>query len=202
MSSMLEHTIATKQPSLYAHQVASLMGGDANPEQVDEVVRRLREEKYLVHGVKTNKDFSSVDSTGVERKTPEGGQASFWNSGNATFGSGTATGTYNTAFFHYGHSADLNNTDNSYMTLVLTRRPDLEDILPREDTFQDDAELTLHAVVPRDRIHVLRVEVDHKGKSHSRELGQRIEQEMFKLLYETLQSGYTRGAKTIKKLVA
>ena len=122
MQLTLEKKLATTKHSFYAVNVARSIGGDVTPEQVDEVVKLLREGMYLVHGVKSNKDYQSVDSHGVERKTPEGGQASFWNSGSPTFGSGTSSemSTFNSAFFHYGHSVDFQDPHKSYMTLALT----------------------------------------------------------------------------------
>ena len=137
---------------------------------------------------------------GIQPLTPEGRQedSSYWTSGIELFGKG-AKG-YDSTFFHWGHTADLSDPEHTYMTIALTNDASLRGIHPDFSRSRGDY-FEVGFPVPREQMHLLRVEVDH-GETNwePREYGKIAEQLMFDLIEDALTNGYDLGRETVRKV--
>lgn len=179
-----------------SEMTAQYIGSESiTPQRVKEVILEANKKGLVFHGMKFQKEYENLLKNGVENRTPEGGNLSYWATGRNLFNNG-GTGsfaTYNTSFFHYAPAMDAPK-DRYSMVIVITDKNKLkEKNVKGADEIPMDKEITISDVVPADAICVLRVTA-HKDPPHSsRKDAQRVEQEMFRLIEKVVHEGLKPG---------
>lgn len=188
--------------------VAEVMGDAALAEQVRDVIARSNAEGHLLHGIHRDAYVDDVRREGIKTLTPEGGNpegSSYWTSGRRIFGMGTghAVSTFDTTFFHYGHSYDPSGR-RTIMTIAATNPVFVRTVLQRHLPAEPDSYLALPFTLPRAAVHLFRVEIEHpaptRDSTESRKRGQRAERLMLGLLDDALRTGYAPGEETCVRI--
>lgn len=179
--------------------IARTIGGSVTADRVEKVIDLTNEYHFIFHGIKSEINVQAVLNNGVAPLTPESGRSSHWTTGWRLFVSDPnySLCTFDTTFFHYGHS----NSDGraTYMTIVVSNQQAISPIYPVK--IAPNSELTIPVHVPRDLIHVLRIQLHHGGVEMAdilpRQWGQLAEQNMFDLVERVVTGGFTPGNLTI-----
>ncbi|MDD4319581.1 MAG: hypothetical protein PHW10_04645 [Candidatus Peribacteraceae bacterium] len=187
----------------YCQAVADMIGGTVTAKRVRDVIALSNAGGHIAHGIKREAYVSAIRKEGIKPLTPEGSHpdgSSYWTSGKEIFGQGNARGvnTFDTTFFDYGHSYEHSDT-RTVMTIALTNRAAVCRCLGTSIPFQPDGCLDIGQTIPRDAIHLLRVEVPHApafSHEEARANGRQAEQRMFELLEGALEEGYEAGGET------
>lgn len=177
--------------------ISEIIGGDITPARIQKVIYLSNKEGFLVHGIKDYANLSGIRQNGISPLSPEGGYVSYWTSGARIFTSSSqgALMTYDTSFFHYGHtySQDLRF---SHMLMAVARIGDLKSL--GQVDFLPDSLVILNFPVPRSDLSLMRVVLDREGTDFTpREYGRMMEKGMFELMEELFRQGYQKGEERV-----
>ena len=185
----------------FAKLISELIG-HIDPAIIADVINISNEQTYIVHGIKSDKNYKSISEEGIKPLTPEGGYASFWTSGRYIFGNSPFKNliTIDTSFFDYAGRED-SNIPYSYMNLAVAKHNDLDSILNLtenpKDHFSHDGYLTIHKHIPGNLIHLIRIEVECNNPNITRYEYARIKERlMLKEMHRIFQDGYIPGSLT------
>lgn len=184
----------------FSQEVAKAIG-NVDPSIVYEIIKISNDRRYIFHGIKRNNSFGSINEEGVKPLTPEGGWASYWTSGRAIFGSRfNRLITEDTPFFDYAHSYDFNSNSLDSMNLAVANYDCLESKIGIKDSFCIDGYFKIHITVPRDFIHLIRIETKRIGSDMTeRQYGQRKERLLLNSISSVLKKDYKPGGLTLVK---
>lgn len=184
-----------------AKEVAEIIGGIGYM-RVADLIRLSNEKQYMFHGIKTDKNFDIVEKEGIEPYTPESNYASHWTTGTTLFGKvqGGKFLTHDSSFFMWAHARD-SPEDYSHMNMAVTKYSDLKDKGMIKKEFTENGEFIIKSFIPRNLIHLLRVEYRRPKNFEGRRVGQEVERHLFELIYRTLdRNDYKPGALKINRI--
>lgn len=186
----------------FCEQVAKTIGGEVTAQRVKRLIWLSNKGKHIFHGVKRLKYLEGVKAEGIMPLTPEGGQVSFWTSGQRLFGELKKDGSlqsYDSTFFHYGHTENDKNDGTTCMTIALSNAKAINQL--SEVEVKDNDYLQIGFSVPREKISLLQVKTEGDALSSGRAAAQIAEQEMFKLIEDALIGGYELGGEKERETI-
>ncbi len=162
--------------------VANVIDAATDPSLVEQIVNASNTQRIAVHGIKHASKLSGVRQQGVKPLAPEGGPGSFWSLGWMIFCSDQPTSddsswTYDTPFFHYGHS--YNPGGPKLMGLAVADAARLADAGIATD-LKPDSQSVIREVVPPSALTLVIIE---------ERPGERIERTAIELLAASLANG-------------
>ncbi|HLD63387.1 MAG TPA: hypothetical protein VI913_00650 [Candidatus Peribacteraceae bacterium] len=206
-----EHT-AFEPDADYCERVAASFGNPNTAEQVYEVITASNDGGHIVHGIAQDTEVHA----GVKRRHPDESVSlrspSHWVSGKYIFNSDPddEAGTMYTPFFDEGHSFLGHESQRAgkvtIMTLALTNRKVLKDVLGFDLHFKPDYDYELDLGIPFQAAQILRVEISHDElcdpdpeaeMMYGRAKAQIAEQHMLDLVHNAVMKGYKTGHQTL-----
>lgn len=176
-------------------EIAKIIGGNVSGERIRRVIKLSNTGGQMLHGIKRYESLERIQKEGILPLAPEGGYASYWSLGNRIFWSSVSSSgrinTYDTTFFDYGHNRG--KQERSGMIIAITNGNDLQKIGPVE--LKEDSLVHINFPIPRAKIYLIQVNLEGRRHTSStpRERAQALEQEMFRLIEESLVEGYKSG---------
>ncbi|HLD02796.1 MAG TPA: hypothetical protein VJC07_03810 [Candidatus Nanoarchaeia archaeon] len=167
--------------------VAVLIGG-IDPSHIGAIIDASNTQGLILHGIKRAGCFDKICREGVLPLTPEGGQVSFWASGERIFGDASfPMGTFDTPFFNYAIARDEKSKVSS-MNLAMAG---YFDVMPASE-FERDGVLCVPRVVEPRELYLLQVRSSY-AREGLQASGDRVKQFVAERLYETMRSGDWKG---------
>ncbi len=167
--------------------VAALIGG-IDPSHIGAIIDASNTHGLILHGIKRAGCFDRICREGVLPLTPEGGQVSFWASGEKIFGDASfPMGTFDTPFFNYAIARDETSRVSS-MNLAMAG---YLDVMPTGE-FERDGVLCIPRVVEPREMYLLQVRSSYASEG-LRLSCDRVKQFVAERLYETMRSGDWQG---------
>lgn len=186
----------------FCEQVAKTIGGEISTQRVKRLIWLSNKGKHIFHGIKRIKYLEGVKTDGIMPLTPEGGQVSFWTSGRRLFGELKKDGSlqsYDSTFFHYGHTENNKNDGTTYMMIALSNAKTINQL--SEVEIKDNDYLQIGFPVPREKMSLLQVKVEGNRPEGEYKAAQIAEQEMFKLIEDVLIRGYDLGEEKEREII-
>lgn len=134
--------------------IASLIGS-IDPSHIEAIIDTSNSKGLIIHGIKRAGSFDRICREGVKPLTPEGGNVSFWASGERIFGDASfPMGTFDTPFFNYSIARNDSKKVSS-MNLAMTMYSEL----PRnEQEFEQNGVLCVPQTVLPMNLYLLQVQ--------------------------------------------
>jgi hypothetical protein len=180
--------------------IVDALGSSITTSRIQELIHQTAVEKFLFHGIKRGADVSAIFNEGIKPLTPEG-KGGFWTTGWSIFLNNIdRPTTYDTTFFHYGHSRQ-HESDRLAMTIAVTNVGLIQTLSPI--VYIPNATHIIRVHIPREMIHILRVEIIntpsliHANHSFSRRYAQCAELEMLDLLERTVRHEFRPGGLSV-----
>ena len=186
----------------FCEQVAKTIGGEITAQRVKRLIWLSNKGKHIFHGIKRLKYLEGVKKEGIMPFTPEGGQVSYWTSGQRLFGELKKDGSlqsYDSTFFHYGHTENNKNNGTTYMAIALSNAKAINQL--SEVEVKDNDYLQISFSVPREKISLLQVKVEGDQQEGKYKAAQIAEQEMFKFIEDALIGGYELGGEKEREII-
>jgi len=181
-------------------RIAAISAQLANENQhvISDIIRLSNEEEFLTHGIKHNSNVTDVMIHGIQPLTPEGGYASYWNTGARIFGKlyGDRLLTGDSTLFRWAHSNDP-DAHHRYMTLALARYRDLSS-LKNKTPFEQNGYVKIAQAVPPEIVRLIRIDVEMPGldRCNYSTLAERL---MLRELHSTMKYSFSPGITSIKQ---
>jgi len=155
--------------------------GPVPSDKIRDIINLSNKKKALYHGIKYKENVPKILEKGLKPLTPEGGQCSFWATGESLF-----MPMMDSPFFCYSDSYDPKQPELTELNLAFTLYDNLQQAGINLPPYENDSQITIHETIPKNLFTILQVKFYHAPESE-RANRQTAEIELLDLIKQLLQ---------------